>query len=306
MSEPRANCGADPSRRSLAMAVPIEQIPPSRQRLFADMPVSHVAAQLACASRASDDSRRHRLPHRRIHCASIALAITSCDHTATRSRLTSKSHFFLLLVELLECVAQLQSPGPECRRAVIMQPAREPSLSIWHTCSVRLGANATIKRPITCGTTIAVPTISGTAYQATTAPRGNAPSNRGIHSRSQRIGTPDMFPARFRRSKGCAGLGSSGRHFLCQDFLTQRPENRTRLPRCGSPIRISLDGDQSSFAATCSWVRLTRAAAAPGAPAPRTPGADVGAGGHELGRRSMPGPGGKTPWFRYSILTNIK
>ena len=33
------------------------------------MSVSHVAAQLACASRASDDSRRHRLPRRRIHCA---------------------------------------------------------------------------------------------------------------------------------------------------------------------------------------------------------------------------------------------
>jgi hypothetical protein len=32
------------------------------------MSVSHVAAQLACASRASDDSRRHRLPDRRIHC----------------------------------------------------------------------------------------------------------------------------------------------------------------------------------------------------------------------------------------------
>jgi hypothetical protein len=38
------------------------------QRLFLDMPDSHAATQPAQASRASDDSRRHRLPDRRIHC----------------------------------------------------------------------------------------------------------------------------------------------------------------------------------------------------------------------------------------------
>jgi len=91
MSEPRANCGAASSRRSLALAVR-----PGKSRAVVN------ASPWTCLSatwrRSWHAHRGRQMTLEGIACLvagftarSIALAITSCDHTATRSRLTSKS-----------------------------------------------------------------------------------------------------------------------------------------------------------------------------------------------------------------------
>ena len=91
MSEPRANCGAASSRRSLALA-----FRSSKSRAVVN------ASSWTCLSatwrRSWHAHRGRQMTLEGIACLiagftarSVALAITSCDHTATRSRLTSKS-----------------------------------------------------------------------------------------------------------------------------------------------------------------------------------------------------------------------
>jgi len=87
MSEPRANCGAASSRRSLALTVRS-----SKSRAVAS------ASSWTCLSatwrRNWHAHRGRQMTLEGIACLvagftarSVALAITSCDHTATRSRL---------------------------------------------------------------------------------------------------------------------------------------------------------------------------------------------------------------------------